>query len=157
MIFRRFFGLFGSYYSLQYLSLSDATVLTFLSPMCTAIAGSFFLAEIFTYREAFAGRKWNLFQTDRPIQKCISRQSGWRGAYRAACRHLWFTKSSSYTHHSCNRWSGNYSYRCGGERNSRWKNDRCWVHFRTDFTKFKIQMLPRIALVGVLGASGACA
>ncbi|TFK18112.1 integral membrane protein DUF6 [Coprinopsis marcescibilis] len=38
-------GLYGIYYSLQYLSLSDATVLTFLSPMCTAIAGAIFLGE----------------------------------------------------------------------------------------------------------------
>ncbi|KDR72929.1 hypothetical protein GALMADRAFT_252278 [Galerina marginata CBS 339.88] len=50
-----FFGLFGVYYSLQYLSLSDATVLTFLAPMCTAMAGSVLLGENFTRREAFAG------------------------------------------------------------------------------------------------------
>ncbi|PPQ88433.1 hypothetical protein CVT25_011537 [Psilocybe cyanescens] len=50
-----FFGLFGVYYSLQYLSLSDATVLTFLAPMCTAIAGALLLGEKFTKREAFAG------------------------------------------------------------------------------------------------------
>ncbi|KAF8810384.1 hypothetical protein BYT27DRAFT_6493655, partial [Phlegmacium glaucopus] len=50
-----FFGLFGVYYSLQYLSLSDATVLTFLAPMVTAMAGAFFLGEIFARREAFAG------------------------------------------------------------------------------------------------------
>ena len=55
---RRFFGLFGVYYSLQYLSLSDATVLTFLAPMCTAIAGALFLDENFSRREALAGRKY---------------------------------------------------------------------------------------------------
>ena len=54
---RRFFGLFGVYYSLQYLSLSDATVLTFLVPMCTAMAGAVFLGENFPRREAFSGRK----------------------------------------------------------------------------------------------------
>ena len=54
---RRFFGLFGVYYSLQYLSLSDAIVLTFLAPMCTAMAGALFLGENFPRREAFAGRK----------------------------------------------------------------------------------------------------
>jgi drug/metabolite transporter (DMT)-like permease len=53
----RFFGLFGIYYSLEYLSLSDATVLTFLAPMCTAIAGALLLGEKFTRREAIAGRK----------------------------------------------------------------------------------------------------
>ena len=55
---RRFFGLFGLFYSLEYLSLSDATVLTFLVPMCTAIIGALFLGENFLLREAFAGRKW---------------------------------------------------------------------------------------------------
>ena len=68
----RFFGLFGVYYSLQYLSLSDATVLTyvscqcttndtetpmfrFLSPLTTAIAGALLLNESFTRKEAFSG------------------------------------------------------------------------------------------------------
>ena len=51
----RFGGIFGLYYSLQYLSLSDATVLQFLSPMFTAIAGAVFLHEAFSWREAFAG------------------------------------------------------------------------------------------------------
>ncbi|THH03429.1 hypothetical protein EW145_g6262 [Phellinidium pouzarii] len=53
--FSGFFGLFGIYYSLQYLSLSDATVLTFLSPLTTAIAGCFFLGEVFKRRDALAG------------------------------------------------------------------------------------------------------
>ena len=51
----RFFGIFGLYFSLQYLSLSDATVLTFLTPMCTAIVGSVLLKEKLTVREALAG------------------------------------------------------------------------------------------------------
>ncbi|CAA7267826.1 unnamed protein product [Cyclocybe aegerita] len=50
-----FIGLFGIYFSLQYLSLSDAVVLTFLAPMATAIAGSIFLGENFTIGEACAG------------------------------------------------------------------------------------------------------
>ncbi|KAF8883039.1 EamA-like transporter family-domain-containing protein [Infundibulicybe gibba] len=50
-----FIGVFGMYYSLQYLSLSDATVLTFLAPLCTAIAGSLLLNEKFSIREALAG------------------------------------------------------------------------------------------------------
>ena len=48
-------GIFGLYYSLQFLSLSDATVLQFLSPIFTAIGGSIFLNEAFSMREAFAG------------------------------------------------------------------------------------------------------
>lgn len=53
----RFFGLFGIYYSLQYLSLSDAVVLTFLTPTCTAVASSIFLGEIFHLRQAVASRE----------------------------------------------------------------------------------------------------
>ena len=51
----RFFALVGMYYSLQYLSLPDATVLTFLAPLCTGMAGALFLREIFTRRQALAG------------------------------------------------------------------------------------------------------
>ncbi|TFK38438.1 hypothetical protein BDQ12DRAFT_683666 [Crucibulum laeve] len=53
--FSGFFGLFGMYFSLQYLSLSDSVVLTFLAPICTGIAGAFFLGEIFTVKQACAG------------------------------------------------------------------------------------------------------
>ncbi|KAF9467669.1 EamA-like transporter family-domain-containing protein [Collybia nuda] len=49
-----FFSLFGMYYSLQFLSLSDATVITFLVPFCTGIAGALFLKENFTKKQAFA-------------------------------------------------------------------------------------------------------
>ncbi|KAH9475214.1 putative transport protein [Psilocybe cubensis] len=50
-----FIGLFGIYFSLQYLSLSDATVLTFLSPTTTTVAGAIFLKEKFIIRQAVAG------------------------------------------------------------------------------------------------------
>ncbi|KDQ09209.1 hypothetical protein BOTBODRAFT_534340 [Botryobasidium botryosum FD-172 SS1] len=50
-----FFGLFGVYYSLQYLSLSDATVISFLSPSVTAVLGYFLLKESFSIREGIAG------------------------------------------------------------------------------------------------------
>lgn len=50
-----FGGLFSIYYSLQYLPLSDATVLTFLTPCFTLVLGYFFLGESFTRREALAG------------------------------------------------------------------------------------------------------
>ncbi|KAF8634734.1 hypothetical protein AX15_000746 [Amanita polypyramis BW_CC] len=53
--FSGFFGIWGIYYSLQYLSLSDAVVLTFLSPLCTAIAGAILLKEKFTKIEALSG------------------------------------------------------------------------------------------------------
>ena len=43
------------YYSLQYLSLSDAVVLTFLTPTVTAIVGHFVLKEGFTRGQTVAG------------------------------------------------------------------------------------------------------
>ncbi|EAU89555.1 hypothetical protein CC1G_02444 [Coprinopsis cinerea okayama7 len=58
LLFRGFTGfisLFGMYFSLQYLSLSDATVLQFLSPVFTAIVGALLLKESFTLKQAFAG------------------------------------------------------------------------------------------------------
>ncbi|KAJ3813036.1 integral membrane protein DUF6 [Lentinula aff. lateritia] len=53
--FSGFFGVFGIYFSLKFLSLSDATVLTFLSPLCTAVAGALFLGETVGRKEIFAG------------------------------------------------------------------------------------------------------
>ena len=50
-----FFGLFGIYYSLQYLDLSDATVLTFLVPILTGYFGRIFLKEPFLRTELYAG------------------------------------------------------------------------------------------------------
>jgi drug/metabolite transporter (DMT)-like permease len=50
-----FFGLFGIYYSLQYLDLSDATVLTFLAPILTGYFGRIFLKEPFQRTELYAG------------------------------------------------------------------------------------------------------
>ncbi|KAG2354928.1 hypothetical protein BDR07DRAFT_1474234 [Suillus spraguei] len=49
-----FFGLFGMYYSLQYLSLADATVLSFLAPLSAAIGGYVVLKEPYSKHEAFA-------------------------------------------------------------------------------------------------------
>lgn len=53
--FSGFFGLFGIYYSLVYLSLSDAIVITFLVPTTTAIAGYLLLNESLSRREIVAG------------------------------------------------------------------------------------------------------
>ncbi|KZT65709.1 DUF6-domain-containing protein [Daedalea quercina L-15889] len=49
-----FFGIAGLYFSLQYLSVSDATVLQFLVPMCTGILGALVLQEHFARDQAFA-------------------------------------------------------------------------------------------------------
>ncbi|GJE91689.1 DMT family transporter [Phanerochaete sordida] len=50
-----FFGLFGVYYALQYLSLADATVLTFLAPILTIFTGAMFLGERFSWKQVAAG------------------------------------------------------------------------------------------------------
>ncbi|KAJ8094644.1 hypothetical protein PM082_010650 [Marasmius tenuissimus] len=50
-----FLGIFGVYTALAYISLSDATVLTFLSPLTTAIAGCIFLNEKFVKSQLIAG------------------------------------------------------------------------------------------------------
>ncbi|KAM0248971.1 hypothetical protein ACHAP5_003180 [Fusarium lateritium] len=48
-------GLFGLYYSLSYLDISDATVITFLVPTLTAFIAWVALREPFTVKEAAAG------------------------------------------------------------------------------------------------------
>ncbi|KAH9051559.1 integral membrane protein DUF6 [Lactarius deliciosus] len=53
--FSGFFGLSGVYFSLQYLSLSDATVLTFMVPIFTGFSGAVFLKEPLSLRELLAG------------------------------------------------------------------------------------------------------
>ncbi|BCS25641.1 DMT family transporter [Aspergillus puulaauensis] len=59
LIFRAaggFWGVYGLYYSVQYLPLSEATVLTFLAPILSCYACSIFLpGEVFTRKQQFAG------------------------------------------------------------------------------------------------------
>ncbi|KAK9457933.1 hypothetical protein V1511DRAFT_454376 [Dipodascopsis uninucleata] len=50
-----FFGLFGMYFSLNYLSLSDATVISFLSPTIAGFACSIILKEKFGKIEMYGG------------------------------------------------------------------------------------------------------
>ncbi|KAF8259029.1 drug/metabolite transporter superfamily [Lactarius quietus] len=50
-----FLGISGMYFSLQYLSLSDATALSFLSPILTGFSGAVFLKETLSLREVLAG------------------------------------------------------------------------------------------------------
>ncbi|KAJ4371909.1 hypothetical protein N0V86_008463 [Didymella sp. IMI 355093] len=49
-----FVGLFGLYYSLSWLNISDATVITFIIPTLTALVCFIWLREPFTVREALA-------------------------------------------------------------------------------------------------------
>lgn len=51
-----FFGVYGLYYSVQYMALSEATVLTFLAPILSCYASSFLIpGETFTRKQQFAG------------------------------------------------------------------------------------------------------
>jgi drug/metabolite transporter (DMT)-like permease len=50
----RFIAICGMYWSLQYLSVADATVLTFLKPLTTALAGWIFLKEGYSIKQGFA-------------------------------------------------------------------------------------------------------
>lgn len=75
----RFFGLFGTYFCLKYLSLSDATVLSFLAPFCTGISGAIFLKEKYNFREALAGCECHSVLVDYIIHSELnSKQLGWR-------------------------------------------------------------------------------
>ncbi|OJA11334.1 hypothetical protein AZE42_04936 [Rhizopogon vesiculosus] len=49
-----FIGLTGLYWSLQYLSVADTTVLTFLTPLTTALAGWIFLKEGYSSKQGVA-------------------------------------------------------------------------------------------------------
>lgn len=50
-----FLGIYGLYFSVQYLSLSDVTVLTFIAPILTGLSGAVFLGEPLSVRVALAG------------------------------------------------------------------------------------------------------
>jgi drug/metabolite transporter (DMT)-like permease len=50
-----FFTLAGVYLSLKYLSLSDATALTFLAPIITGFSGAIFLKEGLSFRNMLSG------------------------------------------------------------------------------------------------------
>lgn len=54
---RRFTSLSGMYFSLQYLSLSDAVVLKFLAPILTGFSGTIFLGESLSLKDVIAGRE----------------------------------------------------------------------------------------------------
>ena len=53
----RFTALSGMYFSLKYLSFSDAVVLKFLAPILTAFSGAMFLQERLSLKQIVASRK----------------------------------------------------------------------------------------------------
>jgi hypothetical protein len=86
----RFVGLFGVYLSLQYLSLSDGTVLMFLSPLCTAVAGAFFLGEMFSLSQALAGGEHSVaYDGMTSTNNGGSRELGWSCPHCKASFLVW--------------------------------------------------------------------
>ena len=55
IVTRRFAAISGMYFSLKYLSFSDAVVLKFMAPILTAISGAVFLKERLSLKEVLAG------------------------------------------------------------------------------------------------------
>lgn len=72
-----FFGVFGMYYSLLYLPLADATVITFLAPSLACWACSYLIAEPFTRMEQIAAyvSLFGVFLIARPVTLFASLQS----------------------------------------------------------------------------------
>lgn len=50
------------YFSLKYLSLSDATVLSFISPVLVGVLAAILLKETYTKAEALTGTVWIGYQ-----------------------------------------------------------------------------------------------
>jgi hypothetical protein len=75
------------YFSLQYLSLADATVLTFLAPFCTAMAGAVLLGERVRLGNVVAGCELaNRFSEEVQVLmgNRASTESCWGAAHREA-------------------------------------------------------------------------
>jgi drug/metabolite transporter (DMT)-like permease len=56
--YHRFTALSGMFFSLKYLSLSDAVVLRFIAPILTGFTGTIFLKERVSLKEFVAGCKY---------------------------------------------------------------------------------------------------
>jgi hypothetical protein len=66
-----FIALAGMYISLKHLSLSDATMLTFVAPILTGFSAAIFLKESLSLRETFSGcRHPRLFLLWSLLTKC---------------------------------------------------------------------------------------
>jgi hypothetical protein len=115
-----FFGLFGIYYSLRYLSLSDATVLTFLAPLCTAISGALFLKENFRLTQALAGSKCLAILSKCNCLAMKSCQSDWGHSHCQTSVPLRRTRRP---------WDSHLKWDHSGNWPANGKNDRRWVRF----------------------------
>ena len=157
MVSRRFFSLFGVYYSLQYLSLSDFTVFSFLVPMCTAMAGALFLGENFSFREAFAGRKWILFQFQKVyiLLKSVSVVS-LVGVVLIARPTAIFGSASLSVPVVAVTETQLTAPKSLVEKGTQAERLIAVGYVITSISKLNLKILSRIALIGVLGASAGC-
>jgi hypothetical protein len=92
----RFVSLSGMYFSLQYLSLSDAVVIKFISPILTGFSGAIFLKEPLSHREILAGCKFffDCSHHDRYLHG-FSIQFFWCSSDRQASNFIWWFASDS--------------------------------------------------------------
>ncbi|KAG1877571.1 hypothetical protein F4604DRAFT_626706 [Suillus subluteus] len=91
-----FFGLFGVYLSLEHLSVTDARVLIFLTPLTTAVAGSILLKESYPTNQAVAGVRSFFFifivlWGRRPYVGHSPFRGGLTPAYQCAVYSVWFS------------------------------------------------------------------
>jgi len=142
-------GLFGIYYSLQYLSLSDAITITFLVPTTTAIAGYFLLGEALSRKEVIAGSECTMYQTNFFLKLADSALICWCGSDRKTGISVWFPKSSI----RFSRWG---RFTPSRERNKCAEACGCWVSYVLVKLKKHILRDHSVALLGVLGGTGAC-
>jgi hypothetical protein len=134
------------YWSLQYLSVADATVLVFLTPLTTAVAGTVFLKESYSIKQAVAGgESYNLplmvhdylwsFQPSFQFTRCCP--------HRQARVPIWLTRSYSSRIPRRGPWA-----KAGG----RWVGT---IHI-TSRSTHNLSISGRACMVSVLGNTGAC-
>jgi hypothetical protein len=66
-----FIALAGMYLSLKHLSLSDATTLTFVTPILTGFSAAIFLKEHLSFRETFSGCSFFFFLKSISVRRDV--------------------------------------------------------------------------------------
>lgn len=133
------------YYSLQYLSLLDTIVLTFLAPLCTGFSGrNIHMSTSVSWRLVSSHRiSLDILRNGSSFQSC------WSCAYCAASDDLWRSHQSL----GCR---GRSSQRTKSKRNLCWETVCCLVRS----TSLQLECITDLiyismAMVGVLGSTGA--
>jgi len=144
----RFFGLSGMYWSLQYLSVADATILVFLTPLTTAVAGAVFLKEGYSVKQAVAGGE----SCDLPVIVCdyLRRFQISSFQFTRCCPHRQTRIPIRLPEcHSSSTARRSLCAKAGG----------CWVGIITrklSRSTHNLSIFGRACMVSVLGNTGAC-